>query len=406
MYAVALDGEEARYVTASDAPQTHAAYGEAQDSYLVHRTAQAWEMAKHLRGAVEHGHLVLAVGDFNTVPSSTAYHLIASGAAVHDVWRVLHPDGSLGPADDMSEPTPERPVPTVAVNLAENGATCDSVLNTWRWDGTRQKRLARAANGRIGAGADVWEAGEFSVPLDTPDPKAKRIDYIFASTGDVTALGGGWVVKSAGVGMTARHPTLGCNLSDHFSVEATLVFHSSAPGATKDVNPKNKASSDDDEAATRVSGGTYLHSPSETTGSSASSRGSLRRSYDVQLSSANNKSSIPPATYDEILDQLHNYLSRERRQRRWRGAHGFLSVAVAVGCYVGVWFSPANWVSFILVLVSSLELVAGTLDGLLALLFFGSEIRALEEFEWEIVNAKAMATGMMPMEEEARDKGR
>jgi sphingomyelin phosphodiesterase 2 len=56
-----------------------------------------------------------------------------------------------------------------------------------------------------------------------------------------------------------------------------------------------------------------------------------------------------------------------------------------------VWFTPTgpgkNYISFILVLVSTLALTAGTIDGLLALLFFRAELNALREFEWEVRNA-------------------
>lgn len=47
-----------------------------------------------------------------------------------------------------------------------------------------------------------------------------------------------------------------------------------------------------------------------------------------------------------------------------------------------------------LLLLSSLGLVAGCVDGLMALLFFrGSEQRALKEYEWELRNARALAGG-------------
>jgi sphingomyelin phosphodiesterase 2 len=42
-------------------------------------------------------------------------------------------------------------------------------------------------------------------------------------------------------------------------------------------------------------------------------------------------------------------------------------------------------------LLSTLGLSAGVIDGLIGGLFMGSEIRALKEFEWEIRNARAAA---------------
>jgi sphingomyelin phosphodiesterase 2 len=67
---------------------------------------------------------------------------------------------------------------------------------------------------------------------------------------------------------------------------------------------------------------------------------------------------------------------------------------------VAVWWSPKNFVAFILMLVSTLGLSAGVIDGLIGGLFVGSEIRALKEFEWEICNARTAAGGDNTLEEE------
>lgn len=73
--------------------------------------------------------------------------------------------------------------------------------------------------------------------------------------------------------------------------------------------------------------------------------------------------------------------------------HFVLSVFVTIGCFIAVWWSPRNYVAFILMLVSTLGLGTGIIDGLIGGLFVGSEIRALKEFEWEIVNARAVVGG-------------
>ena len=39
----------------------HAPYEKGDDSYLCHRTAQAWQLAKLLRGSVQKGHVPIAV---------------------------------------------------------------------------------------------------------------------------------------------------------------------------------------------------------------------------------------------------------------------------------------------------------------------------------------------------------
>jgi sphingomyelin phosphodiesterase 2 len=70
-----------------------------------------------------------------------------------------------------------------------------------------------------------------------------------------------------------------------------------------------------------------------------------------------------------------------------------LAFVVSIGCLVAVWWSPRNFVAFLLMLLSTLGLGLGVIDGLIGGLFIGSEIRALKEFEWEISNARATAVG-------------
>ncbi|KAJ3504279.1 hypothetical protein NM208_g16362 [Fusarium decemcellulare] len=97
--------------------------------------------------------------------------------------------------------------------------------------------------------------------------------------------------------------------------------------------------------------------------------------------------------YDDIISMIQKYHAREVSQRYWRGVHFFVALLVWLACLVAVWFSPKNYVAFVLMLISSLGLAAGVVDGLLSLLFFSWEIRGLKEFEWEIRNAKAVASG-------------
>ncbi|KJZ77856.1 hypothetical protein HIM_02493 [Hirsutella minnesotensis 3608] len=316
---------------------THAPYEkEPNDSYICHRTAQAWEMAKLLRAAAANGHLVVALGDFNMLPLSLAHRIMTARAPVRDVWRVLYPDSSLGPAHHPAELARGRPVPTAEFNLLENGATSDGLYNTWRWTKNSQNKL------RAGQPCPVDPNAE--------DPRGKRLDYIFASAGSASS-GRGWIVESAAVALTERHPDLHVSLSDHFAVQATLRLH------TLGASGKGGAANADNQ---------------------------LRYFQD-------HDTSLPLSVYDEILSMTRSYTAREHKQQRWRGVHFFVSVVVWIGCLVAVWFSPRNFVSFLLMLLASLGLTAGVVDGLLALLFFSAEIRGLREFKWEVLNARRAA---------------
>ncbi|KAH6660046.1 Endonuclease/exonuclease/phosphatase [Truncatella angustata] len=381
-------------------------------SYTAHRLSQAWELAKLLRGAAARGHLVLALGDFNTEPLSMMHRIITSHSPVRDVWRVLHPESSLGAAEEDLERNRRRPIPTAQFNIEENGATSNNVYNTWRWPKPQQKLL--------GAGRESdWP----TVAADTLDPKGKRLDYIFASSGLIEGetAGWSWVVHDARVGMMDRHPELGCSLSDHFSVEATLVLH-----RTETVPPSSSLSHHRSRSVNRsrssipfptaaaslaetrnteiptpqLENGVYLQSPeaSETNLPLPAPRprdpnAPSSSSYSAQLETASHSVSyLPSSTYDEILDEIRKYQTRQGFQQRWRGIHFGTWLVVAIVCYIGVWWTPP-YVAFILMLLSSLGLAAGVVDGLIALLFVNSEMRALREFEWEVMNAKATATG-------------
>src|SRR2546423_4571393 len=124
----------------------HAPYErEPNDSYICHRTAQAWEIARLMRDAGERGSLVVGLGDFNMVPMSFAHVLLEARGRVRDVWRVLKPGSSVGASVDEAEKKRRGPLglaetaPSVEESLAEHGHTCDSILNTWRWSKAHQK---------------------------------------------------------------------------------------------------------------------------------------------------------------------------------------------------------------------------------------------------------------------------
>lgn len=417
---------------------THAPYSsDTEDSYRVHREAQSWQLAKLLRAAAERGHLVIAAGDFNMTPLSTEHRILTAHAPVRDVWRVLHPRSSLGAVSEPLEKSRRRPTPTAEYNLIENGATSNSVYNTWRWP--------RAAQARLGPGKPLQQ-----VAPDTPDPHGKRLDYIFASTAardlDDQGTVGGWVVRDVRVGMVARHPELGCSLSDHFSVEATLVFHrttregpTAAPSISNwplppgrlsilstfrrstplllqpsDGTTADDAQNNDGEGIDPAAGGTFLSLPSPTPSTSRhslppTSHDHLGADFDTQLLDSiapehSNGQPFSSADYSALLSEIKLYNARETDQVRLRTAHFLFWIFALVACCIAIWFIPAHskalsetqdhGVNFVLLLLSSLGLVAGCIDGLMALLFFrGSEKRALKELEWEVHNAKRIALG-------------
>ncbi|OXV10110.1 hypothetical protein Egran_02128 [Elaphomyces granulatus] len=313
----------------------HAPYErEPHDSYLCHRTAQAWEIAKLMRGTAERGHLVIGLGDFNMIPLSLAHRLITAHAPVQDVWRFLHPDSSVGGALEEPERRRKKPIPTADFNLVENGATCDGVYNTWRWPKEQRRRLEKGE--------------EIIIDGKAEDPMARRLDYIFVGDSGhhlpSSFPTSQWTIESATVAMTQRHPTLKCSLSDHFGVEAVIT-----------CEPQRRESADPHENP-------YTPAPN---------------------------AALTPSTYDEILVMVDKYVRRERSQRRWRLAHFIISIFISIACFIAVWWtSDVIYVAFILILLSTLGFAAGVLDGLIGGLFVSSELRALKEFEWEIINAK------------------
>ncbi|KAL8818935.1 MAG: hypothetical protein Q9223_002524 [Gallowayella weberi] len=367
----------------------HAPYApEANDSYMCHRTAQAWEMARLMRQAAERGYAVIGLGDFNLTPSNLAYQLITTHAPVQDAWRVLHPDSSLGATTHQLEIARRRDMPSAEYNLRENGATCDSVLNTWRWSKQQQKQLLKGN----------------SVVVDpmTPDPRAKRLDYIFIGNGLYPSpTTPQWRIESAKVGMTERHPTLDCSLSDHFSVEATITRIPQASITSGNaLHQRSSLHEQTTDAALGTLTNTSLHptlytsyNPSPTSSFlplPSTRTPSPHKPKSIQ-SLASSQPYLPTSTYDEILALISSDKERAQRQRRLRLFHFGASVMISIICFIAIWWSNHAGVSFMLVFISTLNFGGGVVQGLIGGLFGGHELRALKEFEWEIEAAKGFA---------------
>lgn len=267
------------------------------------------------------------------IPSSFAHRIISTHSPVRDAWRVIHPDSSLGPAHHPSEAARGVPIPTAEYNITHNGCTSDGVYNTWRWSKEKQEKLRK--------GNDL-----LAVDPETPDPKGKRLDYIFTSTCQSDSPNR-WVVDSVSMEMTQRHPELRVSLSDHFAVRATILRYES-PVQVTNASHEAQLRSDPDQHQ-------YL---------------------DVK-------------DYDDILTMIREYSDGERKQQKWRGIHFYVSIPLWIACIVSTPF--IGKASAATAIVGSLILATGVVDGLIALLFFSWELRAIREFEWEVKNAKALA---------------
>lgn len=345
----------------------HAPYErEPNDSYLCHRTAQAWEIAKLMRQATERGSLVLGLGDFNMIPKSFAHVLIESRGKVKDVWRILKPTSSIGASIDEVEIerrrlVGEKPSPTVFESLQEHGHTCDTVLNTFRWTKAQQKALAKGHDRTI-SDSDL-------------DEKAKRLDYIFFG-----GLERGWQVVENKVTLTERHPTLRCSLSDHFAVETTIVRSKTSQNHFQKDNPDSLRDGND-----------------STIEDNTHEKGQLLQPVTFKHDGVDHE------FYNKILDMIEEYATRERKQRRYRTLHFPVSAVISIGCFIAIWWSPRNFVAFLLILLSTFGIMAGVVDGLIGGLFVGSELRALAEFEWEVRNAFQRAGGPVQQDKALRD---
>ena len=350
----------------------HAPYEtEPNDSYMCHRTAQAWEISKLMRAASDRGSFVLGLGDFNMVPLSFAHVLIEAKGKVRDAWRVLRPASSVGASIDAAESDRRRKMgeqvsPSARESLLDHGHTCDSILNTWRWSKAHQKALEKGNDRKI-------------EPTEK-DPQAKRLDYIFFS-----GLERGWKVQDVRVTLTERHSKLLCSLSDHFAVEATFIPARSPSTVTKTIEMAGALQS---PRARRASADIVEMDDND---------------FRSVMSTESTKFQLEPQFYEDILAMLHTYTLRERKQRRYRLMHFAGSAFVSIGSFVAIWWSPANYVSFILLLLSTFGIMAGTVDGLIGGLFVGSELRALAEFEWEVRNAMQQAGGPTLNERSLKD---
>jgi sphingomyelin phosphodiesterase 2 len=312
----------------------HAPY-EKDDSYLCHRTAQAWEISKLIRGAVERGNIAIAAGDFNMIPSSLAHRIISTYGLVSDSWLSKYPDTpAMQPTDS-----------TAKYNIEVLGATCDSVVNTWRMPGPTRP------------------------PDSTVDPHAQRLDYIFhsAHNSSIAEIKVGMIEPMPMPSQTGGKGGAGkeCTLSDHFSVELKLRLAPSVQQTTAMIRVRS----------TSISHASLV----EITGEARAQEAEIVDQVGVK-----DERYIPASILSDIMAVEKEYFQKEEKEYFWRIFHFWASIPVLLGTHVAVWWSPHNGVSFALLLVAWVVAVTGTLDGLIGFIFTGAELNALREFEEEI----------------------
>lgn len=269
--------------------------------------------------------MAIGVGDFNMIPSSLAHRLISTHGLVSDSWLSAYPD------------TPDTlpPGANAQFNIESMGATCDSVLNTWRMP------------------------GDTLPPPDTVDPYGKRLDYVFHSPSNSS-------VRNVRVGMTEPmsmpSQTGGkggaggnCTLSDHFSVEVQLALAPNYDQKSALVMAKNPEPI-----------------PAESLIEISSSVRAREAQMTDQVGEKPGELYLPVDIISQIFDVQREYTAREVMEKKLRIAHFFASIPVLIGLHVAVWWSPHNGVAFLLMLLGWVVAVTGVMDGLIGFIFTGS----------------------------------
>ncbi|KAI1165992.1 hypothetical protein F5B18DRAFT_608118 [Nemania serpens] len=364
----------------------HASYS-TKDDYLCHRIGQAWEFAKLLQAASQRRHgraLVIGLGDLNTEPNSLPWRILKHRAPdVYDTWLESPLRRKVLPETSEQDGNVRNGSPSI-----QDGATYGSPYNTWQW--SRDERTQYLT------GQPDTPTSELMLPPEIDQSQAIRIDYILASVASqlqhttppqtggengihntsVAHQRGVWVVKATKVGMLDRHPILGCSLSDHFSVEATLAFQQQEISSDSSVTADS--CTDLLPSSSHVAYGKFQ--PRDANGELANlttaSNNSYARKDDKMI-------------LEEVCCVLKDY-ELVRQQRSWWGKIRVgVAGAVLIGSLAGVWtVKGVGWARFLLGMAGALALTFTVVDGYGGLLFNLSEAAALQELTWEVNNVK------------------
>ncbi|KAK2461450.1 hypothetical protein APHAL10511_005913 [Amanita phalloides] len=154
----------------------------------AHRIVNAWEFSKLARQSAELGRYVIAMGDFNSVPTTLPIAIIREHAGLDDAWVVTHPDSVF-----------TQSTSTAVQAIEKFGVTADSPLNSF----SAGKALDPHARQYLG----------------------KRLDYIFyRQPRKSSRLGPQHIIRASRcrVVMHETVPGYRFSYSDHFGLEATL----------------------------------------------------------------------------------------------------------------------------------------------------------------------------------------
>lgn len=155
-----------------------------------HRLVNAWQFAKVAREAAELGNYVIAVGDFNSIPTSLPMNIVFNHAGLSDAWTVAH-QYVLPPLEVIS------PID----GIVKYGVTADSPLNSYRDSKPSLDPLIRKYQG-------------------------KRLDYILFRHPPRSLDSDTFPrleCQDSKVIFTDLIPEFNCSYSDHFGVEATFT---------------------------------------------------------------------------------------------------------------------------------------------------------------------------------------
>lgn len=190
-------------------------------------------------------------------------------------------------------------------------------------------------------------------PPDSADPKAQRLDYVFHSPRMSS-------VRRVKVGMTEPMQVKGksgketISLSDHFAVDVVLALVPSeqqqnalSRGHSMDLQPMR----------------TLIEVAGPARAQEADIVDQIGETDEVYL---------PQGVLEDILAVRRSYAAREEKEYTWRIAHFWVSIPALIATHIGVWWSPHNGVSFMLVLLSWVIAVTGVMDGLIGFIFTGS----------------------------------